>query len=115
MVAIPIPVKVSSKMFLRRSQIIGAELSQNLDRIEIFGDYRCLVFAYGSGVFQQQGQQTKDNMTDFIFCVEVCLCLENSHWWLFLRNLVDQDSEKWHEENLARHPSHYASFARSLP
>ena len=33
--------------------------------------YRSLVFAYGSGVFQQQGQQTKDNMTDFIFCVEV--------------------------------------------
>ena len=33
--------------------------------------FRCLVFAYGSGVFQQQGQQTKDNMTDFIFCVEV--------------------------------------------
>jgi len=28
-VAIPIPVKVSSKMFLRRSQIIGAELLQN--------------------------------------------------------------------------------------
>ena len=45
----------------------------------MFGHYRCLVFAYGSGVFQQQGQQTKDNMTDFIFCVEVCLCLENSN------------------------------------
>ena len=35
--------------------------------------------------------------------------------WLLLHNLVEQDSEKWHEENLARHPSHYASFARSLP
>merc|ERR1719234_2933475 len=60
--------------------------------LEAFPKNRSLVFAYGSGVFQQSGQQTKDNMTDFIFCVE--------------------DSEEWHKENLARHPSHYASLAR---
>jgi len=62
--------------------------------LEAFPKNRSLVFAYGSGVFQQSGQQTKDNMTDFIFCVE--------------------DSEEWHKENLARHPSHYASLARFL-
>ena len=45
----------------------------------------------------------------------VSLLGEFKLWWLLLRNLVEQDSEKWHEENLARHPSHYASFARSLP
>jgi len=59
-----------------------------------FPGNRSLVFAYGSGVFQQQGSLKADNMVDFIFAVE--------------------DSQEWHRENLARHPSHYASLARLL-
>ena len=63
-------VKVSSMKFSKPSQKIGAFASKLFLLTGSFM-YRCLVFAYGSGVFQQQGQQTKDNMTDFIFCVEV--------------------------------------------
>jgi len=55
---------------------------------------RSLVFAYGSGVFQQQGSLKANNMVDFIIAVE--------------------NSQEWHRENLARHPSHYASLARLL-
>ena len=62
-------------------------------------------------MFQQSGQQTKDNMTDFIFCVEV------KAYQPLLEEFTEpssQDSEEWHKENLARHPSHYASLARWL-
>ena len=53
---------------------------------------RCLVFAYGSGVFQQENSDMSKNMTDFIIGVS--------------------DSESWHRENLARHPGHYSGLAR---
>ena len=60
-----------------------------------FPAQRCLVFAYGSGVFRQEGHKdTKDNMTDFIFAVH--------------------DTELWHKENLAKHPSHYSTMARLM-
>jgi len=53
------------------------------------------VFAYGSGVFRQEGHKdTKDNMTDFIFAVH--------------------DTEQWHKENLALHPMHYSTMARLM-
>ena len=56
---------------------------------------RSLVFAYGSGVFRQEGHKDiKDNMTDFIFAVK--------------------DTEQWHRENLAIHPNHYSSLARRM-
>ena len=67
--AIQALAKVSSMRFSRPSRKIGASAS---GLFLLTGSlHRCLVFAYGSGVFQQQGQQMKDNMTDFIFCVEV--------------------------------------------
>ncbi len=48
-----------------------------------------LVFAYGSGVFQQQGHKDMSkNMIDFIFVVD--------------------NSIAWHTENLARNGSHYS-------
>ena len=54
---------------------------------------RCLVFAYGSGVFQQDNSSDlSQNMTDFIIGVE--------------------DSESWHRENLRLHPGHYSGLAR---
>ena len=54
---------------------------------------RCLVFAYGSGVFQQDNtRDLSQNMTDFIIGVE--------------------DSQSWHRENLRLHPSHYSGLAR---
>ena len=54
---------------------------------------RCLVFAYGSGVFQQDNHSDlSQNMTDFIIGVE--------------------DSESWHRQNLHLHPSHYSCLAR---
>ena len=60
-----------------------------------FPAQRCLVLAYGSGVFRQEGHKdTKDNMTDFIFAVH--------------------DTELWHKENLAKHPSHYSTMARLM-
>jgi len=56
---------------------------------------RSLVFAYGSGVFRQEGHKdTRDNMTDFIFAVH--------------------DTEQWHKENMALHPSHYSTMARLM-
>lgn len=55
-------------------------------------------FAYGSGVFEQQGSNSLDKnkkpMLDFIFAV--------SH------------PEHWHSINLAQNPSHYALHARLL-
>ena len=54
---------------------------------------RCLVFAYGSGVFQQDNHRDlSQNMTDFIIGVE--------------------DSQSWHRENLRLHPGHYSGLAR---
>ena len=53
-----------------------------------------MVFAYGSGIFQQLGHKdVKKNMLDFIFVVD--------------------NSEAWHRENLARNYKHY-SFLRRL-
>lgn len=54
-------------------------------------------FAYGSGVFEQEGasvEKHKKPMLDFIFAV--------SH------------PEHWHSINLAQNPSHYARHARLL-
>ena len=54
---------------------------------------RCLVFAYGSGVFQQDNHSDlSQNMTDFIIGVE--------------------NSQRWHRENLRLHPGHYSGLAR---
>ena len=51
------------------------------------------MFAYGSGVFQQDNNtDIRGNMTDFIIAVE--------------------DSQAWHSKNLALHPSHYSGLAR---
>ena len=47
-----------------------------------------LAFAYGSGVFRQEGNVSRDNMTDFILTVE--------------------NSEMWHVANIARNPSDYS-------
>ena len=54
---------------------------------------RCLVFAYGSGVFQQDNNKDiSHNMTDFVIGV--------------------RESESWHRENLRLHPGHYSGLAR---
>ncbi|ELU03060.1 hypothetical protein CAPTEDRAFT_92307 [Capitella teleta] len=55
---------------------------------------KTFAFAYGSGVFQQQGHNDKSaNMLDFIFAVD--------------------DPQEWHKQNMARNPKHY-SFLRYL-
>ena len=53
-----------------------------------FLDGVSLAFAYGSGVFKQQGNVSSGNMIDFIFVVE--------------------DSHKWHKKNLESNPDHYS-------
>lgn len=53
-----------------------------------------LAFAYGSGVFEQEGNTSPNNMTDFILVVE--------------------DSEKWHQENLVRNPKDYSRLLSIL-
>ena len=51
------------------------------------------MFAYGSGVFQQDNNvDMKNNMTDFIIGVN--------------------NSVQWHGDNLRIHPGHYSSLAR---
>ncbi|XP_031568293.1 phosphatidate cytidylyltransferase, mitochondrial-like [Actinia tenebrosa] len=52
-----------------------------------------LAFAYGSGVFKQEGNISAENMIDFVFVVD--------------------DSYRWHEENIALHSSHY-SFLKNF-
>ena len=47
-----------------------------------------LAFAYGSGVFKQEGNVSKNNMTDFILVVE--------------------NSEQWHAKNLELNPKDYS-------
>lgn len=67
---------------------------------EIVGTFNAPIryaFAYGSGVFEQEGaslDKNKKPMLDFIFAV--------SH------------PEHWHSMNLAQNPSHYALHARLL-
>ena len=54
-----------------------------------------LAFAYGSGVFQQQGHKDMSkNMLDFIFAVD--------------------NPAKWHKENIFLNKNHY-SFLGKLP
>lgn len=50
-----------------------------------------MAFAYGSGVFQQEGNEMSNNMLDFILVVE--------------------ESEKWHSENLKMNGKHYSSLS----
>lgn len=47
-----------------------------------------LAFAYGSGVFQQEGNASSKNMLDFVFVLE--------------------NARRWHEENLRIHRKHYS-------
>ncbi|OWF41191.1 phosphatidate cytidylyltransferase, mitochondrial-like [Mizuhopecten yessoensis] len=55
-----------------------------------------MAFAYGSGVFKQEGQKdTKQNMMDFIFVVN--------------------EPAVWHEQNLKQHASHYSFLKRFGP
>lgn len=53
-----------------------------------------LAFAYGSGVFQQDGNVSKSNMTDFI--------------------IVVKNSEEWHAENLQLNPKDYSGVMSML-
>ncbi len=53
-----------------------------------------LCFAYGSAVFKQSGNVSKDNVTDFILTVD--------------------DSAEWHERNLRLNPSDYSGLLRRL-
>ena len=47
-----------------------------------------LAFAYGSGVFRQDGNVSKNNMTDFVLVVE--------------------NSQEWHAQNIEKNPKDYA-------
>jgi translocator assembly and maintenance protein 41 len=53
-----------------------------------------LCFAYGSAVFRQSGNVSKDNVTDFILTVD--------------------DPIKWHEENLRLNPGDYSGIMRRI-
>jgi len=61
--------------------------------LEEFPKQRSLVFAYGSGVFEQDNNEDMSkNMTDFIIAVE--------------------NSQQWHQNNLEVHPHHYSGLAK---
>lgn len=63
------------------------------DIIDEFPEGLQMVFAYGSGAFQQQNSKDKSkNMLDFIFVVE--------------------KPEHWHQMNLEKHPHHYSLLKR---
>lgn len=62
------------------------ELLQNI--VSEFPDGIALAFAYGSGVFKQDGNISPENMIDFVFVVN--------------------NSLEWHSENIFLHPSHYS-------
>ena len=53
-----------------------------------------LAFAYGSGVFKQEGNISRGNMVDFILVVE--------------------NSEEWHTQNLVMNPKDYSGFMSML-
>ncbi len=59
--------------------------SRILERFPV--EDRTLVFAYGSGVFEQTGQNIRDNVTDLVIVVE--------------------DAESWHRKNLVKNPNDY--------
>lgn len=67
----------------------GLDLFQNV--VSKFPSGVSLAFAYGSGVFKQEGNISPDNMIDFVFVVE--------------------NSREWHAENMHLHPSHYSFLA----
>ena len=53
-----------------------------------------LAFAYGSGVFKQEGNISRGNMVDFVLVVE--------------------DSENWHAQNLIMNPKDYSGLMSML-
>ena len=63
--------------------------------IKLFPQDMQMVFAYGSGVFQQSGSKMSKNMLDFIFVVD--------------------DPKSWHAENVERNADHYSAFFRMFP
>jgi len=63
--------------------------------MKIFPEDMQMVFAYGSGVFQQSGSDMSRNMLDFIFVVD--------------------DPWSWHSENIQRNPKHYSTLFRWFP
>ena len=83
-----------------RNQILAVSNSTRALLEEIVGTFRAPIryaFAYGSGVFEQEGQgvdRTKKPMLDFIFAVSY--------------------PEHWHSINLNQNPNHYALHARLL-
>lgn len=83
-----------------RNQLLSVPNSTRALLEDIVGTFKSPIryaFAYGSGVFEQEGaalDKGKTPMLDFIFAV--------SH------------PEHWHSINLAQNPSHYAIHARLL-
>lgn len=67
----------------------GVDFLQNV--VSKFPSGISLAFAYGSGVFKQEGNISPENMIDFVFVVE--------------------NSREWHAENMHLHPSHYSFLA----
>lgn len=85
----------STKTQLRQYTATGNHQLSNLDNngaiLEQFPEGIQMAFAYGSGVFKQQGQsdtQVKKNMIDLIFVVD--------------------DSYKWHHKNIKQNKNHYS-------
>lgn len=85
----------STKTQLRQYTATGNHRLSNLDNygaiLEQFPEGIQMAFAYGSGVFKQQGQsdtQVKKNMIDLIFVVD--------------------DSYKWHHKNIKQNKKHYS-------
>ena len=81
-----------------RNQILPVSNSTRALLEEIVGTFHAPIryaFAYGSGVFEQEGQgvdRTKTPMLDFIFAVSY--------------------PEHWHSINLNQNPNHYALHSR---
>lgn len=96
--------RLCSSVEMTRSRLLSTanDVTTNLTKPDVFqrvmGRFPPgieMAFAYGSGVFQQSGQDKSKNMLDFI--------------------LVVNDTFSWHAENLKLNRSHYSFLSRLGP
>lgn len=80
-------------LFIARFSTANSEANDDYFQriLQRFPGGRCLSFAYGSGVFQQDGQKrARDNMTDLVLAVD--------------------DPGTWHKHNLLFNPKDYSGL-----
>ena len=76
------------RLGLSKNKMADVQADMLLKIVSNFPSGISLAFAYGSGIFKQEGNTSSRNMVDFVFVLE--------------------NARRWHEENLKIHRKHYS-------